>query len=1097
MADVCRWRQAEEEMTDDTSDLDTPSTPRARSPTSGASTSAAQDNEPGETKSCASSVSSEDNDVSLAAAASIEGFGGHPSLDNPTASLSINEASPSHEVPQPHIEGSDLPIHRNLDTPEEIIIETLMELPLLCLPDGDTLVYIDPPSNASRLFAERYATPLRVHSQKLLQTGSVFFKEQLNPTKQFRTSRRRKCLPLPPGVKYVVDLTPPQEGDSAVELISDLSCPLGIREWFRTSSRWAAANKLVEGEKWGEWQDVTNRPDVILQEAIRDDNDRRDGQLSQLFTGQSHGNGMPSESAITSLDRNDSSSSQTQPSAVSNDAATDHLMATGWLKGIDPKQRYMRGAGLPLDYTAVRHRCAIERVLHAIEGLDPQIDSAPKMWTVVGVAKYLDCTSTLLDWIVRWIYAPSNTKFIEVLPEVVAKIADDFKNYALARDAFTILVGEHALASAAQRSNEKRKFKLTTFGRRKEDLDETLKSRVEYAGTVFADRVRSTFDALTHAHCAWFAELPEYVKLISLEETLSRLDPEESRCVVASAREYANLLRHYVRGHIVWNLLQPGDDSLPDSYRTLTRPADVYPRDTNEFRVYPLLSSNEKILTRIFWVQLKSRDFGDSQWISLTNEQATVRRLATEYGIKDVSRDALDDAEGRLKRDILNYHALFKRSDAFQSHPARNRVLLTPHGDAAHLFSDTRSSCLRRATLAFDELEAISVGDSDSANTTVASSACDLGSEVKRRRLSRRQDSSDEFFGGNGIVDTGESLERPLPLRTRENGKPDNTRARPDNLPSTVEEQPSSVDDGGVSSRSTSVALSSNTTDDTATLGGISQSPIDLEYLLDGSGSGALETDGRAVDNSALTLPVDSRNVNSPSSASQSRDAISPATSAWNARYISTRIFLEQALPHIIETSSSILANNLSFDANLHSTLLCLSPKEYKYLPLWAGGDDDGSGGVFDPSIPDAEAGPSGPGPRLRTGIDSMTTSDYSFVDADNTVNTSTAVDDGRSSHLDRRKVVVAPSDTSTTDAGDDALWDAVRAATDQRLDKGKGRAVNGLAGEVPAVTDMTMHDSLPVEDDEDDENDEWDGGDEESFETTDIDDETGSMVIV
>lgn len=48
--------------------------------------------------------------------------------------------------------------------------------------------------------------------------------------------------------------------------------------------------------------------------------------------------------------------------------------------------------------------------------------------------------------------------------------------------------------------------------------------------------------------------------------------------------------------------------------------------------------------------------------------------------------------------------------------------------------------------------------------------------------------------------------------------------------------------------------------------------------------------------------------------------------------------------------------------------VLTLCDEEFKYLPLWAGGLEDGTGGVFESAVPDAEMGPVGPGPAYRTG---------------------------------------------------------------------------------------------------------------------------------
>lgn len=49
--------------------------------------------------------------------------------------------------------------------------------------------------------------------------------------------------------------------------------------------------------------------------------------------------------------------------------------------------------------------------------------------------------------------------------------------------------------------------------------------------------------------------------------------------------------------------------------------------------------------------------------------------------------------------------------------------------------------------------------------------------------------------------------------------------------------------------------------------------------------------------------------------------------------------------------------------------LLTLTNDEFKYLPLWAGGCNDGTGGVFESYLPPADMGPNGPGPSYHTGL--------------------------------------------------------------------------------------------------------------------------------
>ena len=48
---------------------------------------------------------------------------------------------------------------------------------------------------------------------------------------------------------------------------------------------------------------------------------------------------------------------------------------------------------------------------------------------------------------------------------------------------------------------------------------------------------------------------------------------------------------------------------------------------------------------------------------------------------------------------------------------------------------------------------------------------------------------------------------------------------------------------------------------------------------------------------------------------------------------------------------------------------LDLTHNELKFLPLWADGNDDGTGGVFEEALPPALYGPNGPGPAYHTGL--------------------------------------------------------------------------------------------------------------------------------
>ncbi|KAI4098873.1 MAG: hypothetical protein L6R37_006266 [Teloschistes peruensis] len=78
----------------------------------------------------------------------------------------------------------------------------------------------------------------------------------------------------------------------------------------------------------------------------------------------------------------------------------------------------------PPELLTIRHRSSIERVLAALRGMDPKLDSAI---------------------LVRWLRAPPNSWFIEVLPEVALKMGDGLQHHKLIQDSLAVLTGERAL----------------------------------------------------------------------------------------------------------------------------------------------------------------------------------------------------------------------------------------------------------------------------------------------------------------------------------------------------------------------------------------------------------------------------------------------------------------------------------------------------------------------------------------------------------------------------------------------------------------------------------------------------------------------------
>lgn len=119
---------------------------------------------------------------------------------------------------------------------------------ILFFEDADTLAFIDPPSYKPAWSLQPSCAQSighRIHSWKLLGTGSEVLKQLFDPKLQERNIKHRGGLPE--GIKYIIDLTPPSTEDDAVLHLTELSCPLGIRTWADARDRWHLPPQCVSG----------------------------------------------------------------------------------------------------------------------------------------------------------------------------------------------------------------------------------------------------------------------------------------------------------------------------------------------------------------------------------------------------------------------------------------------------------------------------------------------------------------------------------------------------------------------------------------------------------------------------------------------------------------------------------------------------------------------------------------------------------------------------------------------------------------------------------------------------------------------------------
>jgi hypothetical protein len=118
--------------------------------------------------------------------------------------------------------------------------------------------------------------------------------------------------------------------------------------------------------------------------------------------------------------------------------------------------------------------------------------------------------------------------------------------------------------------------------------------------------------------------------------------------------------------------------------------------------------------------------------------------------------------------------------------------------------------------------------------------------------------------------------------------------------------------------------------------------------------------------------------------------------------------------------------------------LLTLTHNEMKFLPLWAGGNNDGTGGVFESYVPPTDMGPNGPGPAYHTGLTipsappSLSGSFLDDITAFNVKGSTTAgsvdVHDSISTVYRPERVIVADSSiTLESVSGNDSEYDRAR----------------------------------------------------------------------
>ncbi|KAF7162592.1 hypothetical protein CNMCM6106_009462 [Aspergillus hiratsukae] len=501
--------------------------------------------------------------------------------------------------------------------------------PMLLLDNADTLVFIDPPPRSSTIsvLTARGYIPHRIHSQKLLETNSSFFRKLFNPRTQARIVKRRGLTGgLTNGLKYAIDLTPPTEGEDAVITITELSCPLGIRTWPRCQERWSLPRSCVGG------QDDVDVLDTNTHKGLG-------GPPSQELNDSGAPDPETGEQTESHQEVEVRNKTAKQPEGTVSEAERKKL-------------------GLPPDYSATRHCAGIEQILQALEDFHPQLDTPCKLWTFFALAKLYDIATApkICDLILSWFYESTNVRFIEIHPEISYRIACGVQCASLCRDTFSILVGEEALFLLANGDKPASlgRPQVTWHGRVRESLDDTELQRIEYASKSFLDHVINRFIHLAAASMAWLHGLSEFQKVYHFPPRFPREEKAKSRLLTG--------LKDFVRCTLLSPLTgRVNETGCGEAFHS-SHDKEGYP-PPNFPNAYKKMSPAERIISRTFWHSLAYETFSGQAPIHSAEQPSVITSLAKS--IPQFREQEDWQTSGILRKDLItrvnHFNSFYRR----------------------------------------------------------------------------------------------------------------------------------------------------------------------------------------------------------------------------------------------------------------------------------------------------------------------------------------------------------------------------------------------------------------------------------------------------
>ncbi|EXJ76793.1 uncharacterized protein A1O5_01301 [Cladophialophora psammophila CBS 110553] len=840
----------------------------------------------------------------------------------------------------------------------ELVLSLNNEFTALADTAGDTAIYFGAPPQMPEQNGKDYHYIKqhfdRVHvvestNLRLMGDESRFTdRDLLNPTKSFRAERKLRKL----GVlnkaeaahggkfKYYIDLRPPNEDEEAVILITDLTCTRGVLTWHLARHKYDLSPLAVLGhDEFG----IQPHADPLAK---------------RLVSSENTGDADPSPSNTAKPKSSQSSDNKAAPP----------------------------GTTAP-DYSPLRHWSALERMLQAIQGNDPKLDSAPKLWTFFAIARYFGCATheRISGWIMTWIYAGNNSNFIQNNPEVAYRIGMAIRSTDLIKDSFSILVGERALIEACGELNPEilTLRRQSVHGRKLELLDDDERNRIDHAASSFVKRIRQMVCSMCK-DMDFLHESPTYAILDNAVGQTPR--------GVEALKTTKEIIKDYIRSRIYHVLCQNQgnfrnlESDLKSTFPFRTASSEDYSV------VYGSLSQRTRQFTKTFWIALQHTQFDEGSYN--TSSQGTIglsddtQYLQVLQGLcKDDPFNGITQVpRGAFVRTIKVLNQMFWSREVVYGTPSAKRRKTNELDDSTLPFRDRHNSIS-------SSIARIPTSPSwrtilpKKAHTTTAPSTEPPAFALRPKPTSTGNVLQQvNNYVANSATESQQGVSTPPNLTVR-NTTPVNDTGESRFIQGTTFENNVSAESTAPLPINPNWAAPTVAADACAFASNMFFNPYTGRY-------------------EELNLPKEERthHVNPPPPTPRISNRVKQAFSNSNTDAEGTippsyhsPISPEELLNELTTAIESICSKIVYpphlfhetglLPTDLFDSLLCLNANEFRYLPLWVpDGNDDGTGGVFEeepvPNLDPVQTNIESFGPgRIKRGFDQADTEANSEFD--------------------------------------------------------------------------------------------------------------------